>query len=414
MKKTLITPSKFVKNSNALAFKKLITQQQQRFQTSDLISFKINKEQAYKLHIPHEKYLKGATFSGPTDEVKVTKEVALDMYRQMALIRRFELASDQQYKARNIRGFCHLYSGQEAICVGLEHASTRKDSVITAYREHGFQLVRGGTVESTMAEQLGKVTGCSKGKGGSMHMYNVAENFFGGNGIVGAQVPVGTGLAMAHQYFDNLNKKELKDRNVSFVLYGDGAANQGQVFEAFNMAKLWNIPVVYICENNKYGMGTAINRSSASTDYYCRGDFIPGIYVDGMDVFAVYEACRYAKEWAVEHGPVVIEAESYRYYGHSMSDPGISYRTREEVQQVRNSRDPIVRMKGRLIEHGIATEEQLKDIDNEVKEIVQQGVDKALKADFPPLHEVAEDVLCDPIYQVRGRTIDETFTIKTA
>ncbi|KAG2373642.1 hypothetical protein C9374_011931 [Naegleria lovaniensis] len=410
MKKLAInTTAKRCGSVSTETIQKMLFSQQHRFESKAHV-FKIDKEKAYKFHLP-QKHMQGITFTGPKEQVEFTKEKLMEMYRLMALIRRFELVSDQQYKARNIRGFCHLYSGQEAVCVGIEEATTRQDSIITAYRDHGFQLVRGGSVESTMAEQLGRVTGCSKGKGGSMHMYNVPNKFYGGNGIVGAQVPVGAGLAFAHQYLDRLNKKDVKDRNVCFTLYGDGAANQGQVFEAFNMAKLWHIPVVFVCENNKYGMATPVGRSSASTDYYERGDYIPGIWVDGQDIFAVYEASRYAKEYAQQYGPIVLETETYRYYGHSMSDPGITYRTREEVQQVRASRDPIVRMKNRLIEQGIATEDEFKAIDEQVKDEVQQGTEKALQAPLPPAHELVEDVLVDKEYFVRGRWIGETWNV---
>jgi pyruvate dehydrogenase E1 component alpha subunit len=331
----------------------------------------------------------------------------------MALIRRFELASDLQYKERKIRGFCHLYSGQEAVCTGLESAVNYDDMIITAYRDHGYQLTRGDTPDRVMAELFGKYGGCSKGKGGSMHMYLKSANFYGGNGIVGAQVPVGAGLALGLQYLNRLKNKDATDNgdNVAFAMYGDGAANQGQVFEAFNMAKLWKLPVIFVCENNKYGMGTSVARSSGSTDYYTRAGYLPGIRVDGMDIFAVREATRYAKEFATKKGPLVMEMETYRYYGHSMSDPGITYRSREEINEVRTHKDPIVRLKARMIEVGVATEEQLKAIDKEVKEEVDRSVKFSIESPLPPAEELVKDILAGEAYTVKGRTVDEVFHV---
>ncbi|QSL65694.1 hypothetical protein MERGE_003007 [Pneumocystis wakefieldiae] len=255
-------------------------------------------------------------------DITVTKSELIKLYSDMVTIRRMELASDLLYKSKKIRGFCHLYIGQEAVAAGIEQAITPEDQVITAYRCHGFAYTRGSSVKSIIAELLGRVDGVSQGKGGSMHMFS--RNFYGGNGIVGAQVPVGVGIAFAMKY---LNRP-----NTTFALYGDGAANQGQVFEAFNMAKLWKIPVVFGCENNKYGMGTSAERSSAMTDYYKRGHYIPGIQVDGMNVLAIKHASAFSKQYSLENGPLVMEFVTYRYSGHSMSDPGTSYRTREEIQ----------------------------------------------------------------------------------
>ena len=230
---------------------------------------------------------------------------------------RMEMAADRLYKEKKIRGFCHLSTGQEAVAVGIEHAIERADHLITAYRCHGFALMRGGTVKSIIGELLGRREGIAYGKGGSMHMFS--PGFYGGNGIVGAQVPVGAGIAFAQQYE---GKKQ-----VTLALYGDGASNQGQVFEAYNMASLWKLPVIFGCENNKYGMGTAANRSSAITDYYKRGQYIPGLKINGMDVLAVKAAVKYGKEYcAAGKGPLVYEYVTYRYGGHSMSDPGTTYR----------------------------------------------------------------------------------------
>jgi pyruvate dehydrogenase E1 component alpha subunit len=337
--------------------------------------------------------------SGPGPTIETTAEEMVALYRQMQLIRRVEVACDQLYKQRLIRGFLHLYNGQEAVVVGMEAAITRDDHVITAYRDHGFQLVRGDTPERVFAELLGKDAGCSRGKGGSMHMYLASSNFWGGNGIVGAQVPVGAGLALALQY----KKKE----NVSLSFYGDGAANQGQIFETYNMAKLWNLPALFICENNHYGMGTSTKRASAAGDtFYTRGDYVPGLWVDGMDVYASKAAFGWAKQFALKNGPLVMEMETYRYVGHSMSDPGISYRSKEEVASVREKRDPILKHRARMLEHGAATEDELAAIDKEIKNQVDAAVKFATEAPMPDRKELFTDVFSTPSF-VRGRSLHE-------
>ncbi|KAJ3322075.1 alpha subunit of pyruvate dehydrogenase [Blyttiomyces sp. JEL0837] len=298
-------------------------------------------------------------------------------------IRRLETASDQLYKSKLIRGFCHLSTGQEGIATGMEAAITRDDSIITAYRCHGFTMTRGATPTAILAELMGRVAGTSKGKGGSMHMF--AHEFYGGNGIVGAQVPVGAGIALAHKY---------RERNgMCFALYGDGAANQGQVFEAYNMAKLWSLPVVFGCENNLYGMGTAASRAAASTLYYTRGDYIPGLRVNGMDVLAVRESCKAARAWTLEgNGPLVMEFVTYRYGGHSMSDPGTTYRTRDEIQNQRSTRDPINGLKNRILEVGAATEEELKAIEKEARVKIDAAVEEAKASPEPSVDQLFTDV----------------------
>merc|ERR1712159_381652 len=266
--------------------------------------------------------------TGPSNEnLTLEAKDGIRYYKQMQTIRRMELKADQLYKQKIIRGFCHLYDGQEAIAVGMEAALKQGDSVITSYRAHGWTYTRGAKPRAILAELFGREMGCAQGKGGSMHMF--ARDFYGGNGIVGAQVPLGAGVAFAHKY--------KKQGNVCVSLFGDGAANQGQNFEAYNIAKLWKLPVIFVCENNQYGMGTSNDRSSASTEYFSRGDYIPGIRVDGMDVLAVKEATAFAREYALEHGPVMMEMKTYRYHGHSMSDPGTSYRTRDEIKAVRQA-----------------------------------------------------------------------------
>lgn len=304
----------------------------------------------------------------------------------MLAIRRLESASGAMYKEKQIRGFCHLYSGQEACAVGMKAALRPGDDVITAYRCHGWTLLMGASVAGVLCELTGHVEGVARGKGGSMHLY--APNFYGGNGIVGAQVPLGAGIAFAQKY---------RGKNgVCVALYGDGAANQGQLFEVYNMSKLWGTPVIYVCENNGYGMGTSAERASANTDYYTRGDFIPGIWVDGMDVLAVREATRYAVEHASSgKGPLLMEMATYRYSGHSMSDPGTSYRSRDEIQEVRQKRDPITSFKEKVIEAGLVTEAEIKAIDVEVKKEVDEAVKKAKGDAGINVDELTWDIYCN-------------------
>ncbi|KAL4895089.1 dehydrogenase E1 component-domain-containing protein [Aspergillus ambiguus] len=342
-------------------------------------------------------------FDPPPHTVQTTKAQLRQLYHDMSMIRRMELSADSLYKERKIRGFCHLSTGQEAVAVGIEHAITKNDKLITAYRSHGFTLMRGGTIKSIIGELLGRRGGISYGKGGSMHMF--CESFFGGNGIVGANVPLGAGIAFAQQYNDA--------GNVTINLYGDGAANQGQVHEAFNMAKLWNLPVIFGCENNKYGMGTSVERASAMTDYYKRGQYIPGLRVNGMDVLAVLAAVRHGKQYVqAGKGPLLYEYQTYRYAGHSMSDPGIAYRSREELQAER-ANDPISSFKERLVDWGVMTEDEAKAIDKDVRKKVNEEVAEAQKMPEP---ESKLDVLFEDIYvrgsepsQRRGRTVDETY-----
>ncbi|KAG7908926.1 hypothetical protein KL906_003157 [Ogataea polymorpha] len=335
------------------------------------------------------------------------KSTLLQMYKDMVIIRRMEMAADALYKAKKIRGFCHLSVGQEAIAVGIENAIDGNDDVITSYRCHGFTYMRGAPVKAVLGELMGKRCGVSYGKGGSMHMY--APGFYGGNGIVGAQVPLGAGLAFAHQYRDK--------PNCTFTLYGDGAANQGQVFESFNMAKLWNLPCVFACENNKYGMGTSASRSSAMVEYYKRGQYIPGLKVNGMDILAVYQASKFAKDWCISgNGPLVLEYETYRYGGHSMSDPGTTYRTREEVQNMRSRNDPISGLKAHLLEFGIATEDEIKAFDKSARKYVDEQVKEA---EISPPPEAKMDILFEDVYVpgseipvLRGRIRDDSWSFE--
>lgn len=317
----------------------------------------------------------------------VTPEQLLEFYREMLLIRRFEEKSGQLYGMGLIGGFCHLYIGQEAVVVGVQSALETKDSIITAYRDHGHMLACGMDPKGVMAELTGRKTGLSKGKGGSMHMFSREKNFYGGHGIVGAQIPLGTGLGFAHQYRE--------DGGIAVCYFGDGAANQGQVYESYNMASLWKLPVLYVIENNKYAMGTSQSRAAAG-ELFERGRAygIPGEKVDGMDVVAV----RTAALKAVEHirggnGPMILEMDTYRYRGHSMSDPA-KYRTKEEVQGVKDDNDAITALKALLL-GGDLTEDELKKIDKDIKAVVNEAAEFAQQSPEPDPSELWTDILLD-------------------
>ncbi|XP_058193270.1 pyruvate dehydrogenase E1 component subunit alpha, mitochondrial-like [Rhododendron vialii] len=320
----------------------------------------------------------------PSRSVETSPAELMSFFRDMATMRRMEIAADSLYKAKLIRGFCHLYDGQEAVAVGMEAAITRKDCIITAYRDHCLFLGRGGTLVEAFSELMGRQAGCSKGKGGSMHFYKKEGGFYGGHGIVGAQVPLGIGLAFAQKYS--------KEDHVTFALYGDGAANQGQLFEALNMAALWDLPAILVCENNHYGMGTAEWRAAKSPAYYKRGDYVPGLKVDGMDAFAVKQACKFAKEHALKNGPLILEMDTYRYHGHSMSDPGSTYRTRDEISGVRQERDPLERIRKLVLSHDLATEKELKDIEKEVRKEVDDAIAQAKESPMPEPFELFTNV----------------------
>jgi len=315
-----------------------------------------------------------------------SKEQELSAYRTMLSIRRFEEKAGQLYGMGLIGGFCHLYIGQEAVVVGMQMAMKQGDQVITGYRDHGHMIATGMDAKGVMAELTGRTHGYSKGKGGSMHMFSVEKGFFGGHGIVGAQVPLGTGLAFANRYRGN--------DNISITYFGDGAANQGQVYESFNMAELWKLPVIYVIENNRYAMGTSITRASAQVDLSKRGlSFnIPGEQVDGMDVRAVKAAGEKAAQWCRDgKGPYILEMMTYRYRGHSMSDPA-KYRTREEVEKVRTTHDPIDMARHRILENKIAKEDELKKIDAEVRDLINEAAEFATHDPEPDVSELWTDV----------------------
>jgi len=324
--------------------------------------------------------------NGKQATTEATKDELLQYYRDMLLIRRFEERAGQLYGMGLIGGFCHLYIGQEAVVVGMQAALNVGDQVITAYRDHGHMLAAGMTANGVMAELTGRRDGYSKGKGGSMHMFSIDKAFYGGHGIVGAQVSLGAGLAFANKYRG--------DGKVCLTYFGDGAANQGQVYESFNMASLWKLPVVFIIENNQYAMGTSIQRSSSETHLYKRGiSFnIPGEEVDGMDVVAVREAGKRAVERArVGEGPMLLEMKTYRYRGHSMSDPA-KYRTKEEVDEQKSKRDPIEHVKKLLIDAGHATEDELKQIDREIRTVVTDSATFAQESPEPDPSELTTDI----------------------
>ncbi|MCO5093022.1 pyruvate dehydrogenase (acetyl-transferring) E1 component subunit alpha [Bosea sp. (in: a-proteobacteria)] len=318
-----------------------------------------------------------------------TREEDLHAYREMLLIRRFEEKAGQMYGMGLIGGFCHLYIGQEAVVIGMQMASKDGDQVITGYRDHGHMLACGMESRGVMAELTGRRGGYSHGKGGSMHMFSREKNFYGGHGIVGAQVALGTGLAFADWYRG--------DNSVSMTYFGDGAANQGQVYESFNMAQLWKLPVVFVIENNRYAMGTAVTRASAQTDFSRRGiSFnIPGEQVDGMDVRAVREAGLRAIEHARSgKGPYILEMQTYRYRGHSMSDPA-KYRSKDEVQRMREEHDPIEQVRARLIRDFKIGEDELKAIDAKVREIVNDAAEFATHDPEPDPSELYTDILLE-------------------
>ncbi|MBI4273990.1 MAG: pyruvate dehydrogenase (acetyl-transferring) E1 component subunit alpha [Rhizobiales bacterium] len=316
-----------------------------------------------------------------------TKDQELAAYRDMLLIRRFEEKAGQMYGMGLIGGFCHLYIGQEAVVIGMQMSIKAGDQVITGYRDHGHMLASGMDAKGVMAELTGRRGGYSKGKGGSMHMFSAEKNFYGGHGIVGAQVSIGTGIAFANRYRGN--------DNVCLTYFGDGAANQGQVYESFNMAELWKLPVVYVIENNRYAMGTSVSRSSAQTDFSKRGVSynIPGEQVDGMDVRAVKAAGDKAVTWCRGgNGPYILEMMTYRYRGHSMSDPA-KYRTREEVEKVRTTHDPIEQVRMRLLEKKWVSEDELKKIDAKVREVINEAAEFATHDPEPDPSELYTDIL---------------------
>ncbi|XP_002132667.2 pyruvate dehydrogenase E1 component subunit alpha, mitochondrial-like [Drosophila pseudoobscura] len=319
---------------------------------------------------------------GPERVVAIRKSQALKYYRQLATVRLLETAASRLYKEQLVRGFCHLYTGQEACAVGIRAAMRSNDNLITGYRVHGWAYMMGVPAVGVLAELTGRRSGCSGGKGGSMHMYG--RNFYGGTGIVGDQVPLGAGVAFTSKY--------LQDGGVCLALYGDGAANQGQVFECFNMALLWKLPMIFVCENNNYGMGTRSERAASNINYYTRGDLMPGIWADGQDVLAVRSATEFAIKHALNKGPILMELGTYRYGGHSMSDPGTSYRTREEIQKVRRQHDPIQGFRELCLDQQILSLDEIQEINQVARLEIEGAIRAARKDDEPPLNNLWSDV----------------------
>ena len=330
------------------------------------------------------------THKGPAKGNGKSSSSLVAYYEQMLLLRRFEERAGQMYGMGLIGGFCHLYIGQEAVVVGLMASRHEGDTVITSYRDHGHMLACGMDPKGVMAELTGRAGGYSKGKGGSMHMFSREKKFFGGHGIVGAQMPLGTGLAFAHRYKN--------EPNICLTFMGDGALNQGQVYESFNIAALWKLPVIYVIENNQYGMGTSIQRSSArATELYMRGQAygIPGVQVDGMDVMAMVDAGEKASDYVRSgKGPYILEAMTYRYRGHSMSDPA-KYRTKEEVQEMREKHDPLDRAMAAILKAGLADEAKLKQIDRDIRERVAEAAEFAQSSPEPDPSELWTDVIIE-------------------
>ncbi len=323
----------------------------------------------------------------PHKRSNIHSEKLIQYYKHMLLIRRFEEKAGQLYGMGLIGGFCHLYIGQEAVVVGVQDAIADEDSVITSYRDHAHMLACGLNPNNVMAELTGRKDGLSKGKGGSMHMFSAEKNFYGGHGIVGAQVPIGAGLAFADKYLGN--------DKISTVYMGDGAVNQGQVYETFNMASLWKLPVIFIIENNRYAMGTATGRHSASSDYHMRGQAygIPGEQVDGMNVLEVHDATKKAAEYCrTGKGPYILEMMTYRYRGHSMSDPA-NYRTKDELNDMKSNHDPIAYVKGLLLDGGHTDEDTLKGFDKQIKKVVAESADFATQSPQPEASELWTDIV---------------------
>ncbi len=318
------------------------------------------------------------------DKEEFSKETYLTWYETMLLIRRFEERALMEYGRQNIRGFLHVYIGQEAIAAGMKTALRLEDPVVTGYRQHGIALMKGVSPESCMAELWGKKTGIVKGKGGSMHFFSKEHCYYGGNGIVGAQIPIGTGIGFAEKYKGT--------DNLSVTMFGDGAARQGALYESFNMAKTWNLPVLYVCENNNYAMGTSVERTSSLTNIYKVGDVfeIPSKAVDGMDPVAVHHAFKEAADSIrAGNGPYFLEVETYRYKGHSVSDPA-KYRTKEELKSYQD-KDPLKMLEKKLSEESIASPEEIKEIKDKIKNIIEESVKFAEESDFPDPSELYED-----------------------
>lgn len=354
----------------------LLSRLARRFADAKKYAFPISK---WDLHLlPPE-------VQSPT-EVHKTAEEILQNWEKMYTIRRMEIETDTLYSQRLIRGFCHLYDGQEAVATGMENALNFNDMLITAYRDHANAYLRGISVYEILCEMLGKKDGSSRAKGGSMHYYNKRNNFYGGNGIVGAQIPVGVGLGFGLRYQGN---KE----NVAVTIFGDGAANQGQLYEAANMAGLWKLPVIFVCEMNYYAMGTSVERASlGGVDFHKKVYGMPGLKCYGQNPFEVQAAFEFAKSWAVNHGPIYLNIETYRYKGHSMSDPGTTYRVKEMHELWKTERDPVRNLRNYILDYGIKTEDEMKQMEKKIKAYIEHEIERAMSAPEAPMESLTQDV----------------------
>lgn len=340
------------------------------------------------------------------ESTTTTKDELLSYYRELQIMRRMEIMADKMYKNKKIFGFCHLYDGQEAAALGVNEALTHEDPLISAYRIHCTAYLRGISVFEILTEMLGREGGSSKGKGGSMHFYKRQNNFYGGNGIVGDQVAVGAGLAFALKYNKN-------NKNVAICQYGDGGANQGQVYESANMAVVWKLPLIFFCENNNFAMGTSVTRSSAGGgEFHEKLYKVPGMKFTGQNVFEVREAMKFAKSYAIENGPIAMNCLTYRYHGHSMSDPGTTYRNRDEVQDVRKNNDPLVNLKKIILEHEAASEKEIKDIEKETKKFIESEAKRAeAMPEFTPKN-ILDDVYLENNMFVRAPNYEDSVFVK--
>lgn len=335
-------------------------------------------------------------------ETTTTGEELIKFFKTLTLWRRVEIESNELYKNKEIRGFCHLYIGQEAIALGMHEGLTLEDLLITAYREHCQAMSRGETPKTIIAEMMSRSTGATKGKGGSMHYYNKKHNFYGGHGIVGAQIPLGTGLAFALKYKGNTT-------NACFTMYGDGSTNQGQLLESSNMAGLWKLPICYVIENNRYAMGTSIERHNHHFPIMSKFRSYPGIKIDGQCVFNVREWTKYCKQQVIKNGPMFLEFDTYRYQGHSMSDPGISYRKREEIENFRKERDCITKIIGLIVENKVATVDQLKEYENAIKDELEKVVEECKKDPYPESKELFTELYSDQEHMfIRGCDLESS------
>ena len=374
---------------------------------SKLIRRTFAKKKTFEFPVsPWDLHLLPPDVKAPT-KTEASAEEIFSAWEKMYTIRRLEVKCEELYQSREIRGFCHLYNGQEAIAVGMESAINFQDLLITAYRDHANAYLRGISVYVIFCEMMGRKDGSSKAKGGSMHYYSKKNNFYGGNGIVGAQIPVGVGLGFSLKHQKN---KE----NIAVTIYGDGAANQGQLYEAANMASLWKLPVVLVCEMNFYAMGTSVERSSAGgVDFHKKIFHVPGIKVYGQCPFETKAAFAFAKNFARENGPIILNIVTYRYQGHSMSDPGTTYRIKEMHDLWKNERDPVKKLREYMLAFNIKSESEIADAEKQIKKFIEKESERALESPMPPIEYLTQDIY-DPSekHYIRAPNYEDSKFIK--